>query len=184
MFGIQSNDAEVPYFSPFMSTKRLLQATHEWRPVECDETYKLVREGYAITVLGQTDADRHFHLRGIGISTRSVSTVGEFLFQTWNDNVEGQRFEPVAYLGDAAAAFANGSYRVFHLSDDERLTCFAHVFKVLFMAFLFHMSIIFSFLICSSQGIMERMYHLRLFFVTSFVVVFMLERMHLHFSFL
>lgn len=112
--------------------------------------------------MGQTDANRHFHLRGIGISTRSTSNVGEFLMTQWKINVimEDQIFEPVAYLGDAAAAFANAAYRVFPtIVPETRLMCFAHVYKV----YSWHYHLI-STSFHDFHFLMERTYFSRFFF--------------------
>jgi hypothetical protein len=72
-------------------------------PVEIDDTYKLIYEGiiipsdnmcwravtyifslyivgYSVTVMGQTDQDRGFHIRAIGVSPNSTERVGTFYF--------------------------------------------------------------------------------------------------------
>lgn len=77
--------------------------------------------------MGQTDADRVFHIRALGVSTNSNERVGTFYFTAWKNRVP--LFRPRAYLGDAAAAYANAAVVVFD-SIVDRLMCFAHVYKV------------------------------------------------------
>lgn len=83
--------------------------------------------GYSVTVMGQTDQDRVFHIRAMGVSTNSTERVGSFYFRSWSPRVP--LFRPRAYLGDAAAAYANAAMLVF-ASISIRLMCFAHVYKV------------------------------------------------------
>jgi hypothetical protein len=83
--------------------------------------------GYTVTVMGQSDADRVFHVRAIGVSTNSTERVGTFYFRAWSARVP--LFRPRAYLGDAAHAYANAAAAVFD-SVRDRLMCFAHVYKV------------------------------------------------------
>ena len=116
-----------PFFAIFFSTPRLLAQTHLTRPVEIDDTYKLIYEGYSVTLMGQTDSDRVFHVRGVGISTNSTEEVGEIYFTAWKQHVQG--FSPSAYLGDAAEAYANSARAVFP-DLATRLMCYAHVYKV------------------------------------------------------
>ena len=116
-----------PYFSILFSTPRLIDGTHQTRPIEMIDTDKLIHEGYTVTVLGQTDADRVFHTRAVGISTNSTERVGAFYLRAWRDRVP--LFTPRAYLGDAAEAYANAARQIFP-SIAVRLMCFAHVYKV------------------------------------------------------
>ena len=57
--------------------------------------------------MGQSDADRVFHVRAIGVSTNSNERVGTFYFRAWSARVP--LFQPRAYLGDAAEAYANAA---------------------------------------------------------------------------
>ena len=43
------------------------------RTVEMDDTFKLIYEVYSVTLVGQTDGDRVFHTRGVGISTKQTA---------------------------------------------------------------------------------------------------------------
>ena len=79
--------------------------------------------------MGQSDADRVFHVRAIGVSTNSNERVGTFYFRAWRARVS--LFQPRVYLGDGAHAYANAAAVVFD-SFRDRLMCFAHVFKVRF----------------------------------------------------
>ena len=45
------------FFSILFSTTRLLDMTSNGRPLEIDETHKLIYEGYPVTVMGQSDGD-------------------------------------------------------------------------------------------------------------------------------
>lgn len=83
--------------------------------------------GYPIMVMGQSDADRVFHIRAIGVSTHCNERSGIFYLNAWKSRVP--LFQPRAYLGDAAPAYANAAAAVFE-SIEVRLMCFAHVYKV------------------------------------------------------
>ena len=48
-----------------------------------DDTYKVIHEGYSVTVMGQSDADRVFHVRAVGVSTYSDERVGRFYLNAW-----------------------------------------------------------------------------------------------------
>lgn len=65
--------------------------------------------------------------RAIGVATNSTQEVGEIYLRAIKKHAPD--FHPVAYLGDAAEAFANAASAVF-LSITVRLMCFAHVYKV------------------------------------------------------
>ena len=95
-----------------------------------DETFKLMYEGYPLTVMGQSDANRVFHTRAVGIATLSTEEVGQFYLSTWSARVP--LFQPVAYLGDGTNAFANAAKSFFPSVGVHgvRLMCFAHVYKV------------------------------------------------------
>ena len=75
-------------------------------------TPRLNVAGYSVTVMGQSDQDRVFHIRAMGVSTNSNERVGTFFFRSWSDRVP--LFRPRAYLGDAAAAYANAAALVFN----------------------------------------------------------------------
>ena len=92
-------------------TTRLLYMTSNSRPLEIDETYKLIYEGYPVTVVGQSDGDRVFHIRAIGVSTNSTEEVRSFFMSSWKSY--NPSFQPSAYLGDAAEAFANAALQNF-----------------------------------------------------------------------
>ena len=54
---------EEPFFFFLLCTHGLLESTELTSPIEIDETYKLMYEGYALTVIGQSDINRVFHVR-------------------------------------------------------------------------------------------------------------------------
>lgn len=54
---------DEPFFALLMTTNGLLEETDLTAPVETDETYKLIYEGYPVTVIGQSDMNRNFHVR-------------------------------------------------------------------------------------------------------------------------
>lgn len=124
---VQDNTREEPFFAILFTTPRLIDATDLTRPIEMDDTYKLIYENFTVAVMGQSDADRVFHTRAVGISTNSTEEVGRFYLLAWKSRVP--LFCPRAYVGDAAAAYANAAAGVFD-SILVRVMCFAHVYKV------------------------------------------------------
>ena len=66
-------------------------------------------------------------IRAIGVSTNSTEEVGRIYLEAIHQHVP--LFRPIAYLGDAAEAFANAALHVF-VTIGTRLMCFAHVYKV------------------------------------------------------
>jgi hypothetical protein len=65
--------------------------------------------------------------RAIGVATNSTAEVGRIFLEGIKTVVPG--WQPRAYLGDAAEAFANAAKDTFP-SIQTRLMCFIHVFKV------------------------------------------------------
>jgi hypothetical protein len=65
--------------------------------------------------------------RAIGVSTNSTEEVGRIYLDAIHQQFPV--FQPVAWLGDAAEAFANAAMFVFE-SIITRLMCVAHVYKV------------------------------------------------------
>jgi hypothetical protein len=63
----------------------------------------------------------------MGIATNSTEEVGRIYLDAIHQHVP--EFAPIAYLGDAAMAFANAAMHVF-TTIIVRLMCFAHVYKV------------------------------------------------------
>lgn len=63
----------------------------------------------------------------IGVSTNSTEEIGRIYLDAIYQHVP--LFQPVAYLGDAAEAFANAAQFVY-VSIITQLMCFAHVYKV------------------------------------------------------
>ena len=56
-------DREDPFFVLILSTKALLNDFDLTRPIETDETFKVIYENYPLTLIGQSDANRKFHIR-------------------------------------------------------------------------------------------------------------------------
>ena len=52
-----------PFFAIVISTRRLLSGLDSSRPIETDETFKVIHEGYALTLIGQSDMNRVWHVR-------------------------------------------------------------------------------------------------------------------------
>jgi hypothetical protein len=52
-----------PFVAIVLSTKRLLSGLDSSRPIETDETFKVIHEGYALTLIGQSDMNRVWHVR-------------------------------------------------------------------------------------------------------------------------
>ena len=62
-------DRDEPFFVILISTPRLLRNMHLTRPLETDETFKVIHEGYPLTLIGQSDMNRRFHLRSDSITS-------------------------------------------------------------------------------------------------------------------
>lgn len=60
------NQKPEPFFAIILSTRRLLSELDSSRPIETDETFKVIHEGYALTLIGQSDMNRVWHLRYAG----------------------------------------------------------------------------------------------------------------------
>ena len=78
-------------------------------------------------VMGQSDQDKVSYIRAMGVSTNSNKRVGTFSLRSWSARVP--LFRPRAYLGDAAATYANAAALVFN-TIAVKLMCVAHVYKV------------------------------------------------------
>jgi hypothetical protein len=56
-------DRVEPFFALVMTTKKLLSEFDSAMPIETDETFKVMHEGYALTMIGQSDMNRVWHVR-------------------------------------------------------------------------------------------------------------------------
>lgn len=56
-------ERDEPVFAIVLSTKKLLSEFDNMKPLETDETYKVTHEGYALTLIGQSDLNRVWHVR-------------------------------------------------------------------------------------------------------------------------
>ena len=127
-YGYESDISRAePFFAIFFSTPRLLGFTSLTRTVEIDDTFKLIYEGSSVTLVGQTDGDRVFHTRGVGISTNQTEEVGSIFLRAWQRSVAN--FNPIGFLGDASQAYWNSAVNVFG-EGLRRGMCFAHVYMV------------------------------------------------------
>ena len=52
-----------PFFAILLTTRGSFHSMDLTGPIEMDETYKLIYEGYPVTVIGQSDMNRKFHVR-------------------------------------------------------------------------------------------------------------------------
>ena len=50
-------------FAILLSTRGLLEGPDLTSPIEIDETYKSIYDGFVLTVIGQSDMNRVFHIR-------------------------------------------------------------------------------------------------------------------------
>ena len=57
------SEREEAFFAMVLTTKRLLSLLDSSKPLETDETFKVMHEGYALTLIGQSDMNRVWHLR-------------------------------------------------------------------------------------------------------------------------
>ena len=57
------SDRPENFFALLLTTKRLISSLDSTRPVETDETYKFIHEGYPLTLIGQSDMNRKWHPR-------------------------------------------------------------------------------------------------------------------------
>ena len=64
---IDSDRAEA-FFAIVLTTKKLLTEFNSSKPIETDETYKVMHEGYGLTLIGQSDSNRVWHVRYIILS--------------------------------------------------------------------------------------------------------------------
>ena len=55
-------ERDDPFFALLISTRGLLEGLNNSIPLETDETYKLMLEGFPLTVIGQSDMNRQFHV--------------------------------------------------------------------------------------------------------------------------
>lgn len=56
-------DRVEPFFAIILSTQLLMSKFDSSKPIETDETFKVMHEGYALTLIGQSDMNRVWHLR-------------------------------------------------------------------------------------------------------------------------
>lgn len=60
---VTETSRDEAFFVMLLSTRSLLEGTDLTSPIETDETYKLIYEGYPVTVIGQSDMNKCFHIR-------------------------------------------------------------------------------------------------------------------------
>ena len=89
------DDRPEPFFAMVISTKRLMTKAEPGGTLEIDETCKVLYENFPVTLLGQSDADRKFHLLALRISTNSTEEVGNLYLSTLLREIPG--LLPTAY---------------------------------------------------------------------------------------
>ena len=56
-------DRAEAFFAIILSTRSLMSSFDNSKPIETDETFKVMHEGYALTLIGQSDMNRIWHLK-------------------------------------------------------------------------------------------------------------------------
>lgn len=57
------SEREEAFFAMVLTTKRLLSLLDSSKPLETDETFKVMHEGSTMTLIGQSDMNRVWHIR-------------------------------------------------------------------------------------------------------------------------
>lgn len=57
------SEREEAFFAMILTTKRLLSLLDSSKPFETDETFKVMQEGCTMTLIGQSDMNRVWHIR-------------------------------------------------------------------------------------------------------------------------
>ena len=57
------SEREEAFFAMILTTKRLLSLLDSSKPFETDETFKVMHEGSTMTLIGQSDMNRVWHIR-------------------------------------------------------------------------------------------------------------------------
>lgn len=117
-------------FNCFITTKRLIGNAADKEILHADATYKLNFRGYPLLVFGTTDAQRAFHIIGLGISYGETADEYAFCFKAIKDltfRVLGKEIGFDILVSDAAAAIQNGFEEVFPGRD--KVSCYFHLKK-------------------------------------------------------
>lgn len=125
----RTNEGEK-FFRLFYSTKRLLKHAVKSKTVHADGTYKIMVQGYPVLVVGISDADKHFHLCGIGITSSESTADYTFLFNSLRIGVlmaAGEELKPGKLVADMAIPITNGFKEAFTDVPHKRIHCFAHL---------------------------------------------------------
>lgn len=123
------NDVEV-WFRFCCSTKRLLQTAAVAKNWHVDTTYKMVIQGFPVSVLGCTDMDRRFHLLGIMLSTNQRAQDFAFLFECINTNtikIMDVHVTPEVFIADADPAISKAVKSVYQANNPTIIMCWFHV---------------------------------------------------------
>lgn len=93
------------------------------RGIEMDDTHKVSFSGNALTVVGQSDIHRTFHMRSITLASNNNEEVGGIILEGMKALVPD--WEPPYFIGDSAEAYANSAKAVFP-SVKRRIMCSVH----------------------------------------------------------
>lgn len=118
------------FFRMFFSTKRLLKYALLSKILHADGTYQILVQGYPVLVVGISDADKHFHLNGLAITSSEAAEDYKFLFDSLKLGVKLVTNEDVQVdqlVADMAPAITEGFVRSFEDAPFTRVHCFMHI---------------------------------------------------------
>lgn len=116
-----------PWFVIVLSTPGLLQTVQPLFKICGDDTWKVCLQGYGLKVVGQNDADRHFHPAVWAVSTNMTQEVGRIVLQALK--TKRPDLQPKSFLGDAAPQDPNAAMEVFDTCVQHDM-CAIHVKQV------------------------------------------------------
>lgn len=117
-------------FRLFFSTKRLLKHALLSNIRHSDGTYQTMVEGYPMLTLGVSDADKHFHLSGLAITSSETTAAYKFLFDSLQHGVKissDENLRAETLVADMATAITEGYAQSFENATFTRIHCFTHV---------------------------------------------------------
>lgn len=75
-----NNDYENQDIKIVLSTKRLLENINKSCMVQTDTTYKLIWQGYPVTIMGSSDKNKTFHLFVVSVYNTENENDLSFMF--------------------------------------------------------------------------------------------------------